>query len=96
MPRWKQRFVCLACAHSAWREVLTEALEPRPNVERLEAGGFYCGMCSARRYKVVQVELVAGRWSDAFQPGGMRVGLMTFELSAGRDLELREARLRGR
>lgn len=91
MPRWKQRFVCLECAHSAWREVLTEAFEPQPDVRHLQSGGFYCSMCGARRYNVIQVELLAGRWTDAFKPGGMRLGLVSFELSAARDVEVQQA-----
>lgn len=92
MPRWKQRFVCVECAHSAWREVITDALEPPPNARTLEARGFYCSACGARKYRVFQVALLAGRWNDAFQPGGMRLGAMNFRGSAVRDVELQKAR----
>lgn len=91
MPRWKQRFVCLACCHSAWREVETDIYQRPPDPTKLEVGGFYCSMCGARQYRVHQCELLAGRWTDAFKPGGMRLGLMTFELSAGRDVEVLSA-----
>jgi hypothetical protein len=91
MPRWKQRFVCLACAHSAWREVVTEPLGAAPQPARLMERGFYCSMCGARRYLVIQVELLAGRWADAFRIGGMRLGPVTFELSAARDAEIMDA-----
>ncbi len=91
MHRWKQRFTCLDCAHSAWREVMTDTWAPKPEPTQLMAGGFYCSYCGARRYLVVQVELLAGRWTDAFKDEGMRIVLMEFELSAGRDVEIRAA-----
>ncbi|MGH8524215.1 MAG: hypothetical protein ACREXY_08375, partial [Gammaproteobacteria bacterium] len=91
MPRWKQRFVCLECCHSAWREVETEAFAAAPNPTKLEAGGFYCSYCFARRYRVHQVKLLAGRWADAFKIEGMRGGHMTFDQSAARDVEIRQA-----
>lgn len=92
MPRWKQRFVCLACAHSAWREVETEVLSTPPDPRALEARGFYCSACGQRRYRVFQVQLLAGRWTDAFRVGGMRLGAIGFQDSAQRDVELQQAR----
>lgn len=92
MPRWKQRFVCLECAHSAWREVMTDAFDrDPPNIRKLEARGFYCSFCGTRHYRVIQVQLPTGRWSDAFKPGGMVMGLMEFNLSARRDADIHEA-----
>ena len=35
--------------------------------------------------------MVGGRWSDAFKIEGMRGGAITFDLSAGRDVEIRQA-----
>lgn len=96
MCRWKQRFVCLSCCHSAWREVTTEVFERPPDTTKLEAGGFYCSMCGARQYRVLQVELLPGRWTDAFKPGGMQLGLMTFERSLERDLQVSKALKSGR
>lgn len=47
MSRWKQRFVCLKCAHSAWREVVTEPLSLAPQAATLMVRGVYCSMCNA-------------------------------------------------
>ncbi len=70
---------------------MTDTWAPKPEPTRLMAGGFYCSYCGARRYLVVQVELLVGRWTDAFKAEGMRLGLIDFEESAARDVEIRIA-----
>ena len=85
MARWKQTVTCRACGHSAWRELEHDLFAGEPPVN----GRFICSRCGARDFTVAH-ERMLPRWSDAFRPGGMRFGAITFAESVKHKPESQE------
>lgn len=94
MARWKQTYTCEECGDRRWQEAERDQFAPAPDLDRFPPREA-CVVCGSRQLRWTQ-EALDSRWNDAFRPGGMRLGLVTFEESAARDAQVLEAQLRGK